>query len=138
MTKPPPSHRGETAVPKGEKPMTTFDDEHCGEWGLKNATLSDKTASNEFGLSREEIVAAIKAGKLQYRVGYMHGNPWFRLLRREVEAMVKKAHGGGFLEDQKTKTELAQVNRELKRLKKKMTALERRRAELTATLSKGR
>ena len=33
----------------------------------KGATLSDKTARAEFGLSRDEIFAAIRAGKLQDR-----------------------------------------------------------------------
>src|SRR6266480_5090872 len=57
------------------------------EWQLKGATLSDKTARQEFGLTQDEIYDAIDAGTLQYRQAYMHGNPWLRLLRREVEAL---------------------------------------------------
>jgi hypothetical protein len=53
------------------------------EWQRKGATLSDKTARHEFGLTQDEIY---DAGTLQYRQAYMHGNPWLRLLRREVEA----------------------------------------------------
>ena len=34
------------------------------EWGRKGATLSDKTARSEFGLTQDEIIAAIRAGKL--------------------------------------------------------------------------
>src|SRR5206468_7098088 len=56
------------------------------EWQRKGATLSDKTARQEFGLTQDEIYDAIDAGTLQYRRAYMHGNPWLRLLRREVEA----------------------------------------------------
>ena len=68
------------------------------EWSRKGATLSDKTARKEFGLTQDEIVAAIDAGQLQYRVGVIHGNPWLRLLRREVEELMKttyndRAHG---------------------------------------------
>ena len=37
------------------------------EWQRKGATLSQKTAQEEFGLKREEIVRAIRAGKLQFR-----------------------------------------------------------------------
>ena len=33
----------------------------------KGATLSDKTARKEFGLTRAEIGQAIRAGKLHYR-----------------------------------------------------------------------
>jgi hypothetical protein len=64
-------------------------------WPQKGATLSDKSAREEFGLTQREIVAAIGAGKLQYREGNMHGNPWYRLLRHEVEALVKKTGGEG-------------------------------------------
>ena len=39
-----------------------------GEWGRKGATLSDKTARAEFGLTQDEIVAAVHAGELQYRL----------------------------------------------------------------------
>jgi hypothetical protein len=48
------------------------------EWGRKGATLSDKTARSEYGLTQEEIYAAIEAGKLEYRPAAMHGNPWLR------------------------------------------------------------
>ena len=33
------------------------------EWVRKGATLSDKTARAEFGLTQDEIIAAIRAGK---------------------------------------------------------------------------
>jgi hypothetical protein len=35
------------------------------EWGCKGATLSDKTARSEYGLTQDEIFAAIDTGKLQ-------------------------------------------------------------------------
>jgi len=64
-------------------------------WSSRGATLSDKSARQEFGLTQQEIVAAIRAGKLQYRENNMHGNPWFRLLRHEVEALVREKGGAG-------------------------------------------
>jgi hypothetical protein len=111
-------------------------DDLTSDWGRKGGTLSDKTARKEFGLTQVEIVQAIRAGKLQYRHGSMHGNPFLRLLRREVEALVKKQHGDAFLKDQKAKTELARVNRELKRLKAQIAALEERKAALVDELAK--
>jgi hypothetical protein len=102
------------------------------EWKRKGGTLSDKTAREEFGLTQEEIIHAIQAGKLQYRESSMHGNPWLRLLRQEVEALVKKRHGEIYLKDQKAKTELAQINRELRRLKGEIAALEERKSKLVA------
>jgi hypothetical protein len=63
------------------------------EWGRKGATLSDKTARAEYGLTQDEIYAAIDAGKIQYRPAAMHGNPWLRLLRREIEDLVRARSG---------------------------------------------
>jgi hypothetical protein len=37
------------------------------EWLRKGATLSDKTARKEFGLTQNEIVQGIRTGKLQCR-----------------------------------------------------------------------
>ena len=102
------------------------------EWGRKGATLSDKTARSEYGLTQEEIFAAIDAGKLQYRPAAMHGNPWLRLLRREGEDLVRTRHGDRYLRERQARTELAQVNRELKQLRAQLATLEERRAALLA------
>ena len=105
------------------------------EWGRKSATLSDKTARSQYGLTQEEIYAAIDAGKLQYRPAAMHGNPWLRLLRREVEDLVRARSGDRYLRERKARTELAQTNRELKQLRVQLAALEERRAALLAELA---
>ncbi len=62
--------------------------------------------------------------------------PWLRLLRREVEALVKKKHGDDYLKDQQAKTELGGINRELKRLKTQVAVLEERKGKLMAALRK--
>jgi hypothetical protein len=111
-------------------------DDLDSEWVSKGATLSDKSAREEFGLTQDEIHGAMRAGTLQYRVASMHGNPWLRLLRREVEALVKKKHGGSYLKDRQAKTELARVNRELKRLKIQIAELEERKSKLIAGIGK--
>ena len=100
------------------------------EWQRKGATLSDKTARKEYGLTQDEIIGAIKSGQLQYRQTSIYGNPFLRLLRREVEELVQKKRGDHYLEERQTQTELARINLELKRLKKQMSALEARKAEL--------
>jgi hypothetical protein len=102
------------------------------EWTRKGATLSDKSVRQEYGLTQDEIYQAIRMGKLQYREHSIYGNPWLRLLRREVEALVKGKHGGNYLKEQQAKTELAGINRELKRLKTQIAALEKRKSELIA------
>ena len=100
-------------------------------WARKGATLSDKSARKEFGLTQEEIYAAMRSGKLQYREANMHGNPWFRLLRHEVEALVKEKSGQGHLHRKKLEKELADLNKETRKLKARLKVLDRRRAELT-------
>ena len=107
-------------------------DDLDSEWRRKGATLSHKTAREEFGLTWEEIVRAIRAGKLQCREHSMHGNPWLRLLRREVEALVRERHGATYLKDRQAMTELARINRELKQLKGQIAALEKQKSKLIA------
>jgi predicted nuclease with TOPRIM domain len=113
-------------------------DQLTSEWQRKGATLSDKTAWKEFGLTQDDIVRAIRAGRLQFREGAIYGNPFLRLLRREVEALVEHDHGDNHLRERKAKTELAQVNRQLKRLKAEVAALEERKSQLIADLGSGR
>jgi hypothetical protein len=109
--------------------------DYGNEWGRKGATLSDKTARAEFGLTQDEIYAAIDAGKLQYRPAAMHGYPWLRLLRREVEDLVSTRHGERYLRERQARTELKRVNRELKQLRTQLAALEERRAALLSELA---
>jgi hypothetical protein len=104
-------------------------------WKQKGGTLSDKNARKEFGLSQQEIMEAMQRGVLHYKVGSAYGNPFFLLVRTEVEALVKEKLGETYPKDQRTKKELAAIDRELRRLKTRMTALEKQRANL---LSSGR
>ena len=103
-------------------------------WSQKGATLSDRSARKEFGLTQEEIFAAMRAGKLQFQQNSMHGNPWFRLLRHEVEALVKEKSGKAGLHKKKLRKELADLNKEARKLKTRMKAIERRKAELVKEL----
>ena len=103
-------------------------------WSSRGATLSDKSARQEFGLTQQEIIAAIRAGKLQYRENNMHGNPWFRLLRHEVEALVRKKGGQDHLHKKKLQKELADLNKEARKLKTRLKVIGRRQAELTKEL----
>lgn len=98
-------------------------------WTIKGGTLSDKSAREEFGLTQEEIIEAIKNDKLQYRKNYMHGNPYLRLVRNEVEALVIEKYGDNYFE-KKLKKELAQINQELRRMKGKVASLEKRKIAL--------
>lgn len=103
-------------------------------WTRKGATLSDKTARKEFDLTQQEIVAAIREGELQFRENHIHGNPYLRLLRHEVEALVSNKSGQDHLHKKKLQKELADLKKESRKLKTRLKAIERRQAELMKEL----
>ena len=103
-------------------------------WAQRGATMSDKSARKEFGLTQPEIIAAIRSGKLQFRESSMHGNPWFRLLRHEVESLVREKSGHEHLHKKKLQKELADINTEARKLTTRLKAIERRRTELMKEL----
>lgn len=100
------------------------------EWTQKGATLSDKSAFKEYGLTEEEIIQAINDGKLQYRQNHMHGNPYLRLLRHELEALVQEKYGTNHLEQMNLDNELKKLTKEIRTLKSKIKSLEKRKAAL--------
>jgi hypothetical protein len=93
------------------------------QWTKQGGTFSHKNACKEFGLTEDEIIDAMKAGKLQYRQNSAHGNPYFRVLRKEVEALAKELHGNKAVEEQEVKFKLKKINREINSLKKKLSSL---------------
>jgi len=101
-------------------------------WAKKGATLSDKSAREEFRLTQEEIIEAIKVGKLQYRHNNMYGNPYFKLIRSEVESLVDEKYGKDYLNKKRTKKELAEIDSQLRKLRAQVASLEKRKAELMA------
>ena len=88
------------------------------------------------GLTQEEIIEGIEDGKLQYRINNVFGNLYLRPVRSEVEAFVDEKYGSNYLKKKKIETELAQTNKELKRLKTQVASLEQRKAELQDSLDK--
>ena len=103
-------------------------------WSRKGATLIDKSARQEVDRTQQEIVAAIQADKLQFRENHIHGNPYLRLLRHEVEALVQHTSGEDYLRKKKLQKELADLNKEGRKLKTRLKAIERRRVELMEEL----
>ncbi|MEA3414868.1 MAG: hypothetical protein U9R02_01730 [Thermodesulfobacteriota bacterium] len=100
------------------------------QWVKQGGTLSHKNACKEFGLTEKEIIDAMKAGKLQFRQNYAHGNPYFRVLRIEVEALATKLHGNKEVKEQEIKHKLRKINKEINSLKRKLSSLEKQKVEL--------
>ncbi len=97
----------EVAPQEGKRNM----DDGDSMWSRKRGhSVSAKSARQVFGLTQQEIIAEIRTGKLQFRVSNMHGNPWYRLLRHEVEALVRDKGGPAHLHKQKLQKELADLD----------------------------
>ena len=107
-----------------------------GEWNRKGATLSDKTAKTEYGVSRDFIVKGIQAGRLEYREGSVWGNPYIRLLRSQLEQYIAEELGADRLTSGKTQTELRQIKKEIANLKKRLKELQARKTELEKQMKK--
>jgi len=105
-----------------------------GEWNRKGATLSDVTAEKEYGVSRDFIVRGIRAGKLEWREGAVWGNPYLRVLRRQLEKYIAEKMGKEYLARVKGQTELRQIKKEISELKKRLDALQDRKAVLEKLL----
>ena len=107
-----------------------------GEWNRKGATLSDVTAKKEYGVDYTFIVKGISAGKLEYREGNMHGNPWLKVLRGQLEQLITEELGAEYLVQQNRQTELRAIKKEMTVLKKRLNELQTRKAELEMALMK--
>jgi uncharacterized protein (DUF3084 family) len=64
----------------------------------------------------------------------MHGNPWLRLLRREVEALARSKHGDRHVNEKQARAELTRVNREIRHLRTELAGLEEQRDKLNSAL----
>ena len=107
-----------------------------GEWNRKGATLSDVTAKKEYGVDRDFIVNGIRAGKLEYREGAIWGNPYLRILRRQLEAYISDELGEGHLSNVKNQKELRKVKNEIANLNKRLKGLQSRKTELEKLITK--
>jgi hypothetical protein len=105
-----------------------------GEWNRKGATLSDVNAEKEYGITRDFIVAGIRAGKLEYREGAVWGNPYLRIIRSQLERYIEETLGRDQFLKKKAPTELRAINKELTEIRKRITELEARKAELERAL----
>jgi hypothetical protein len=97
-----------------------------GEWNRKGATLSDVTAKKEYGLDRDFIIKGIQAGKLEYREGTVWGNPYLRILRRQLEEYIAEEFG----EDRLSSSKNHKIKKEIADLKRRLAVLQARGTEL--------
>lgn len=64
------------------------------------------------------------------------GNPYLRVLRSQLEQYIAERQGSTHLKSTKMQTELRKIKKEIADLKKQLTALESRKAEIEQVLGK--
>ena len=107
-----------------------------GEWNRKGATLSDLTAKKEYGVGRDFIVRGIRAGKLECRERVIWGNPYLRVLRRQLEQYIAEELGPDRLRSGKNQAELRKIKKEMADLQKRLNELQARRTEIEKAMRK--
>ncbi len=105
-------------------------------WTRRGETLSHNNACKEFGLEKSDILNAIRNGKLQYREGVAHGNPYYKLLRIEVKNFALELRGSNGVIEQETVHKLKIINKEINSLKRKLSSLEKQKIKLVENQEK--
>jgi hypothetical protein len=101
-----------------------------GEWNRKGAVLSDVTAQKEYGVIREFVEKGVQAGELEFREGAVWGNPYLRVLRRQLEQYIVANLGSEYLASKISETQLRAIRKEIADLRKKLAKLEARKVAL--------
>jgi len=104
-------------------------------WTQKGESLSHKNAIKEFGLEESEIIEAIRAGKLQYKINYVHGNPYYKLLRKEVKALAIDLRGESHYEKQEIEYQIKTITKEINSYRRKLKAFEKEKEALIEKLA---
>jgi len=78
----------------------------------------------------------MRGGTLQFRQSSAHGNPYYKLLRVEVEALALELYGTAAVDEQRFQHQLRQIDREINSHKRKLTALNKQRIELVEAHNK--
>jgi len=98
-----------------------------GEWNQKGGSLSHVTAKKEYGVEWDFIVKGIQAGKFEYKENSMHGNPYVRILRSQLEQYILEELGADYLSEKKNAIEILKIDKEIKELRGRLKNLERLR-----------
>jgi hypothetical protein len=67
-------------------------------------SLERRNGAKEYGVSREFILRGIQSGQLETREGSGWGNPYFKVLRSQIEAYIASELGSEYLSGKKCHT----------------------------------
>lgn len=101
-------------------PMETNNTENTNLWSSRYETLSVNSAVKEYGLTKQLVESWIHGGKIQFREQFAHGNPYFKILRKEVESMAKQNLGETQLAHNMLLSDLKRTQRNIRKLKKEL------------------
>ncbi|MFH1148577.1 MAG: hypothetical protein V1736_12845 [Pseudomonadota bacterium] len=104
-------------------------------WGKKTPNKPLEMDA-EYGVGRDFIVKGIETDRLEYRDGSIWGNPYFRILRSQLEKYISEELGEDYLVRAKAQTELRRINKEMSELTKRLNMLENRKTDLEESLRK--
>lgn len=96
-------------------------------WTKKGETLSHKNACKEYGIEEHELIEAMASGRLQYKENYAHGNPYYRLLRKEVVVLTIELRGKHYFKKQELEYKIKTATREINSCRRKLKAFEKER-----------
>ena len=66
----------------------------------------------------------MRAGKLQYKINYIHGNLYYKLLRKEVKALAIDLRGERHFEKKEIEYQIKKTTKRINRSKRKLKAFE--------------
>jgi hypothetical protein len=105
-------------------------------WTKLGESLSHKNACKEYGLNELELITAIRDGKLQCKINYAHGNPYYKLLRSEVRCHAVEHYGLRYVERQELEFKIRAIRRDINSCRRKLKALEKENLALTEELAR--
>ena len=105
-------------------------------WTKLGESLSHKNACKEYGLNESELIAAIRDGKLQCKINYAHGNPYYKLLRSEVRRHAVELYGLRYVEGQELECKIRAIRKDMNSCRRKLKALKKEDLALTEELAR--
>ncbi|MCP3679710.1 MAG: hypothetical protein GY782_05370 [Gammaproteobacteria bacterium] len=105
------------------------------DWRTPGASLSDKNARLEYKITQEEIIAQMRSGRFKYQQNVMHGNPYYKLLRHEIEEYIFDTYGVHELQRRQYMKRLEAIEKALRKHKRQITILNKEKVVVEKQLS---
>lgn len=106
-------------------------------WKLKGGSLTVEQAVKEFEVAPDFIMNAINIGKLEFRQGNTKGRYWTKILRIQLDRLIKEDPAGSLhLARLQVSRGLHKVNGEISSIKKMLAGLQEKKLEIETWLAR--